>query len=384
MRRGIAALALAIIDIAVGAAGSVVALMVFPPDMADPVSTAMLGAAVLAFSLMGALLVRRVPGNPVGVLLLAVATVQVAGPALAIYAYVGESAAPPWPAAGLVGALGDVGYIAPFVIALIGIPLLFPDGRLPSPRFRWVVWAAVAGMIVMILPGIAAAFPGLADASAIADVAGMISALAIVFGFGGGAAAVWVRFRRGDAVQRQQLKWLLAVAAVALIAFPSALALGSVDVSIAIAFWVIGFLAYLALPIAIGIAVMRYRLYEIDVIINRALVYVPLTAIVAGFYAASITLVGRLLAAAGQSSDMAVVLTTLVVVVIFTPVKNAVQSAVDRRFKVVQAPAEQPHGVHVDPPEMLRRLAELHEMGILTLEEFEAKKREILSLAWVR
>ena len=378
MRRGTAALALASVDILVGAAGSVVAIMVFPTEMADPVSTAMFGTAVLAFALMGALLARRVPGNPVGVLLLAVATVQVAGPALAIYAYLGGSATPPWPAAGLVGAFGDVGYIAPFVIALIGIPLLFPDGRLPSPRFRWVVWAAVAAMVVMILPGVAATFPGLVDASAVADVTGLISTLAIVFGFGGGAAAVWVRFRRGDAVQRQQLKWLLAVAAVALIAFPAALALGSVDVSIAIAFWVIGFLAYLALPVAIGIAVMRYHLYEIDVIINRALVYVPLTAMVAGFYAASITLVGRLLAAAGQSSDMAIVLTTLVVVVIFTPVKNAVQSAVDRRFKVVPPPAA-PQGVILDPTELLHKLGGLRDAGLLTSAEFETKKGEVLA-----
>jgi hypothetical protein len=379
MTRGTAALALAILDIAVGAAAGIVALVVFPPDMADPVSTAMFGAAVVAFSVMGALLVRRVPGNPVGVLLLAVATVQVTGPALATYAYLGGSATPPWPAAGLVGAFGDVGYIAPFVIALIGIPLLFPDGRLPSRRFRWVVWAAVAALVVMILPGIAAMFLGLADASAITEVAGLISTLAIVFGFGGGAAAVWVRFRRGDVVQRQQLKWLLAVAAVALIAFPLALGLGAVDASIAVAFWVIGFLAYLALPVAIGIAVMRYHLYEIDVIINRALVYVPLTAIVAGFYAASITLVGRLLAAAGQSSDMAVVLTTLVVVVIFTPVKNAVQSAVDRRFRVAPSPPEAPQGVILDPTELLHKLGGLRDAGLLTSAEFEAKKREVLA-----
>lgn len=379
MRRGTAALALAIIDIAMYAAGSVVGLMVFPPDMADPVSTAMFGAAVLAFSVMGALLVRRVPNNPVGVLLLAVATVQVAAPALAIYAYVGGSATPPWPAAGLAGAFGDVGYLAPFVIALIGIPLLFPDGRLPSPRFRWVAWAAVAAMVVMILPGIAAMFPGLADASAIAEVAGLISTLAIVFGFAGGAAAAWVRFRRGDAVQRQQLKWLLAVAAVALIAFPAALALGSTDSSIAIAFWLIGFLAYLALPVAIGIAVMRYHLYEIDVIINRALVYVPMTAMIAGFYAATVALSGRLLAAAGLSSDAGIVLTTLVVVVLFTPVRNAVQSAVDRRFKVVPQPAALPQGVILDPTELLHRLGGLRDAGLLTTAEFETKKREVLA-----
>ena len=105
----------------------------------------------------------------------------------------------------------------------------------------------------------------------------------------------------------------------------------------------------------------------------------PLTAIVAGIYTASIALSQRLLAATGQKSDMAIVLTTLVVVVVFTPIKNAVQATVDRRFKEVPQAHELPPSAGNDPTELLRKLGELRETGILTNDEFEAKKRDVLA-----
>jgi cytochrome b subunit of formate dehydrogenase len=377
MNRGTVGLTLAIFDV-VGYTILSVWGVGIGPEMADPVSSLMFGIPVLAFSMMGALLVRRVPNNPVGALLLAVATVQVGAFALSAYAYLGTAATPQWPVAAVAGAFGEVGYFGPFALALIGIPLLFPDGRLPSRRFRLVVWISAAAMVVLLLPGLALLTPDLVDVEVISNVGLAIAFVAISLGFVGASAAVWIRFRRGDRVEREQLKWLLAVAGVAVISFPPAILLGSTDSFIALALWLIGFMAYLALPVAIAIAVLRYRLYEIDVIINRALVYVPLTALVAGFYAASIALVGRLLAAAGQSSDIAIVLTTLVVVVIFTPVKNAVQATVDRRFKVVPPPAESPQAVILDPTELLHKLGGLRDAGLLTADEFEAKKRDIL------
>lgn len=377
MSRGTVATGLAILDIA----GSIivsVGLVSTSSDYLDVTSAFLFVGAVVAFASMGALLMRRVPGNPVGTLLLTVATVQVAGPVLSAYAIFGGSAAPPWPGASIAAALGDFLYIAPYVIALVGIPLLFPDGRLPSPRFRWVVWITVLAMAAQLLPAIVS-IPGLDDGGASGAIAGLASLVAALFGIGGAATAIWVRFRRADPVQRLQLKWLLAVAAVAAIAFPIALVLEATWSSVAVVFWLIGFLAYLALPVAIGIAVLRYRLYEIDLIINRALVYVSLTAIIAGIYAALVALSGRLLAAAGQSSDVAIVLTTLVVVVIFTPLKNAVQAAVDRRFKVVPAPHEPHPSASTDPTELLRKLGGLRDEGLLTNEEFETKKGELLA-----
>lgn len=371
------AVAIALVDIA----GSVIvsiALLSAGPEYLDATATFLFVASVVAFASMGALLNRRVPKNPVGTLLLAVATVQVAGPVLAAYAIFGGAASPAWPGASVAAAFGDFMYIAPYVVALVGIPLLFPDGHLPSPRFRWVAWITAAAMAAQLLPALSVLIPG-ADFSAVGALAGIASLGAAVCGFGGAAAAIWVRFRRADPILRLQLKWLLAVVAVAAVAFPIALVLEATWPSVAVVFWLIGYLAYVGLPIAIGIAVLRYRLYEIDVIINRALVYVSLTAIVAGIYAALVALSGRVLAAAGQSSDMAIVLTTLVVVVIFTPIKNGVQTAVDRRFKVGPAPHEPHATATADPTELLRKLGGLRDEGLLTNEEFEAKKGELLA-----
>jgi len=123
------------------------------------------------------------------------------------------------------------------------------------------------------------------------------------------------------------------------------------------------------------------------VIIRRALVYVPLTAIIAGIYAASVALSQRLLTATGQNSDMAIVLTTLIVVVVFTPIKNAVQATVDRRFKETPealALSDTPPSSQAAPivskelTELLRELGSLRDAGILTSDEFDTKKREIL------
>ncbi len=379
MSRGTVAIVLAVVDIA-GSAVVSVFLLSAGSEYLDATATFLFVGSVLAFATMGALLIRRVPKNPVGTLLLAVATVQVAGPVLAVYAIFGGAATPPWPGTSIAAAFGDFMYIAPYVVALVGIPLLFPDGRLPSPRFRWVAWITAAAMVAQLLPALAALTPGLADLGGVLGaLAGVASLVAAVIGIGGAATAIWVRFRRADSVQRLQLKWLLAVAAVAAIAFPVALVLEATWSAAAVVFWLIGYLAYLALPVAIGIAVLRYRLYEIDVIINRALVYVSLTAIVAGIYAALVALSGRVLAAGGQSSDMAIVLTTLVVVVIFTPIKNGVQAAVDRRFKVGPAQHEQHPSTSADPTELLRKLGGLRDEGLLTSAEFDAKKDEILA-----
>ena len=384
MRRGTVALALAIFDIVGYAVLSVISLQL---PGSDPVSAVLFGGAVASFSLMGALLIRRVPANPIGALLLATGTLQAAGLAILLYAGLGGSASSPWPGSAFASLFGDVLYITPFVIALVGIPLVFPDGRLPSPRFRWVVWITIAALVSMVLIGLPSLIPGSAVVDLVVGVLGVVSLVGLVLGLGGALTAVWVRFRRGDLVERQQIKWLMADAALAALVFPLAFLSGSSDSLLAVAMWLIGFLAFLGLPVAIGIAILRYRLYEIDVIIRRALVYVPLTAIIAGIYAASVALSQRLLTATGQNSDMAIVLTTLIVVVVFTPIKNAVQATVDRRFKETPealALSDTPPSSQAAPivskelTELLRELGSLRDAGILTSDEFDTKKREIL------
>jgi hypothetical protein len=339
MRQGVVAWAIAILDIAGYVVFSVIGLVALGPEMADPVSTVMFGGAVAAFSLMGALLMRRVPANRVGVLLLGTATAEVIGLALQLYGALGGSASPPLPGSAITSAMTDVWYTTPFVIALVGIPLLFPDGRLPSRRFRWVVRVTVGGVISQALPGLASLIPDLEGVDAVAGVLRALSVGAIVFGIGGAGAAIWVRFRRGNLVERQQLKWLLADAGVAVISFPCALVLGSGDSPLALGAWVIGFLAFLALPVAIGIAILRYRLYEIDRIVSRTIAYVIVTVTLAVVFTAAILLFQLVLVPTGGNT-LAVAASTLLVAALFQPLRRRVQAVVDRRFNRARYDAE--------------------------------------------
>lgn len=337
MKRGTVALVLAVVDIAGYVVLGVIGLMNFGPGLVDPVSTVMFGAVVAAFSLMGALLIRQVPENRIGALLLATGTAQTASIAVLAYAGLGGSAVPPWPGAAIVATFGDAAYIAPWVIALIGVPLVFPDGRLPSRRFRWVVWVTGAGMVSLLIGASASMIPGLAGLGLVVSV---LSLVANVFGIAGAVGAVWVRFRRGDPVQRQQVKWLLAVAGVAAIAFPFALAFGSTESSVALAFWLIAFLAYLALPVAIGIAVMQYHLYEIDRMISRTIGYAVVTVTLAAVFAGAILLFQAVLAPLTGENTVAVAASTLVVATLFQPLRRRVQTVVDRRFNRARYDAE--------------------------------------------
>ena len=149
--------------VAWGIAGlDIVAFLV--ASMFDPAGD--VGAAVLyaigiaSFAGVGALLCTRVPANPIGVLLLAAGTVLVAAIVIGTYADLGALQVPPWPGSGLARLVGDTLFIYPFVIALIGVPLVFPDGRLLSRRFRWMVWIAIANMVAWTLGGILGPSPG--------------------------------------------------------------------------------------------------------------------------------------------------------------------------------------------------------------------------------
>ena len=341
MRRGTAALVLAVLDIA-GCAGLIAwSMLLSSPNMfGDPVSTLIVVAAVVLFASIGALLIRRVPANLVGALLLATATAQVVGIGLGVYGIAGTAAVPPWPAAALTSALGDVWYIAPFVIALIGIPLVFPDGRLPSRRFRLVVWVTAAGIVMQARNGLTLLIPDLAGLDAIIGVLNLVSVAALIFGFGGAVAAVRVRFRLGDPVQRQQVKWLLADIGVAVVAFPPAMVLGSSNSFADLAFWLVGYLAFLGLPIAIGIAVLRYRLYEIDRLVSRTIGYLIVTATLAVVFVGGILLFEAVLTPLTGGNTLGVAASTLVAAALFGPLRRRVQAVVDRRFNRSRYDAE--------------------------------------------
>jgi hypothetical protein len=149
-------------------------------------------------------------------------------------------------------------------------------------------------------------------------------------GVAGSSASLIVRFRRAHGELRQQIKWLALAGAVAAVTFFAFLALydvvGSGAANAAIMLGVLG------LPLAAGIAILRYRLYDIDVVINRALVYGALTAMLAGCYLGAVLLLQLVLGGVTQGSGLAVATSTLAVAALFRPARARIQEAVDRRF----------------------------------------------------
>jgi hypothetical protein len=289
---------------------------------------------------VGAVLASRRPRHPVGWLLLALGLSVVAAGVAMGYAGYGLVVRPgSLPGARWVALYGD----APGIVwsALVGfILLLTPTGSLPSPRWRWwaVVTAAVPVLFLLgellrtgLLDGpdqsvtSPLAVPGLAGLLLVGGIAALIfSQLAVLVD----VASLVMRFRRARGTVRQQLRWvamaagLLAVAVVATV-------IGALTGHPAVAEWTSGLFVAL-LPVAIGAAILRYRLYDLDRIISRTLAYGLLTVLLGGGYAAVVLGLGQLLG--DRQSSLIVASATLAVAAVFQPARRRVQAVVDRRF----------------------------------------------------
>jgi hypothetical protein len=296
--------------------------------------------ALLAFAVVGALVASRQPRNSVGWLLLAVAvcmTVRLVGESYAIYALITAPGSLP---GGLYGAWVQWSWFGVVAILAIFLPLYFPTGRLLSPRWRPVLWLGIAFLSSAVVsnalqPGpmewLAGVRPArnpvvyLPAAKPLLDVIG-VAGLCLLPGVGGAIAALVVRFRRSRGIERQQLKWFTSAAALAPLPFlvyevaPGAFAL---------------LLAVILplMPISVGIAILRHRLYEIDRIINRTLVYGLLTAVLGLGYASAVLVFGQLFGGVtGDPPTWAIAGATLAVAALFQPARRRIQTAVDRRF----------------------------------------------------
>jgi hypothetical protein len=272
------------------------------------------------------------------------------------------------------------------------VPLYFPDGRLPSRRWRVVSW--LAALVAVLLSATGAFRPGPSDFpfETVANPLGvplpgeLFQALRVMNGLlvcglviASGAALV-ARYRRSSSVGRQQLKWFLsAVLVMVAVAAPLAVSTFVVDPNnLRVPVWA-GTLVPIAtalVPLASGIAIFRYRLYDIDVLVQRALLYGLLSAILAGFFIAAQTFSQRFFSSTtGANSDLAVALTLFVIVAVFTPLKERLQSLITARFGSPKAAAM----TGGDALETLRKLGELHATGVLSDKEFSAKKKELLA-----
>ena len=347
-----------------------------------------LGASVV----VGALIVGKHPRHPIGWMFCAAALFYGASFLTRQYAILALVVAPgtlPFgQAMAWFGFWLEIPALAVFVLFL---PLLFPDGHLPSPRWRPVAFVAAAAvgiavLIQMVAPDTYAPFYpsirnpiGLDQYQAVFDAIGAAMQVVLVGVVAVGAAAVFSRVRNADADERRQIKWFAYAGAILVVTFVVDTAARFVPSLLAVTD-ILGGLALSAFPAAVGIAILRNRLYDIDLIINRTVVYVLLTAVLAGVYTASVALFQRMfVAVTGQNSDIAIVMTLFVLATVFTPVKNTLQATVDRRIKPTPSHVADTAG-RVSGIDDLLMLSELHDRGVLSDAEFAAKKKQVLGI----
>ena len=309
--------------------------------------TGVVGIALLAFTfpLVGAVVAAQRPHNPLGWIFCVIGLtygLTVTGEAYGIYAL--RTAPGSLPGGGLMSWLGNWAWAPGLGLLLTFALLLFPDGRLPSRRWRPVAWLSGASIAMICGLGAAWSWPqrglalmesaqeGLENAPHLVQL--LVQAgvpLMLLCGLAS-VVALLVRFRGSRGVERQQLKWFAFAGAVTfaglvLILFPSQYGwIGPVSVLVALPILV-------SMPVAAGVAILRYRLYDIDRIINRTLVYGLLTALLAGMYAAVVLLLGQLFGGIGaEPPNWLVAGATLAVAALFQPLRRRIQNAVDRRF----------------------------------------------------
>jgi hypothetical protein len=294
-------------------------------------------ATLVGVPVLGGLIASRRPENPYGWLWLGMGlALLLFGQAYAAYAQLLEAGSLPGPRT--VGhAVAGEGWLAAFTLLLL---LLFPTGRLPSRRWRFVAWAAVvagatASAVFPLAPAEGVFVPGANPLG----LGGAVGEALSVFSTGlyriilivavPSALSLVIRYRSAGGVERQQIKWF---------AFAAVLFVGTTVSQFSYeppGAWdsLVEALPIVGLYGAVGIAILRYRLYDIDILINRALVYGSLTAMLVLVYFGGVALLqGALRGLTGQESTLAVVASTLLIAALFNPLSRRIQSFIDRRF----------------------------------------------------
>jgi hypothetical protein len=312
--------------------------------------------ALSAFLTVGALIVSRRPANRIGWLFLASALLLAFGGAgnladqYAIYTLVTHPGALPGGAWAVL--LGMIAQIAGFFSLVSFVLLLFPDGRPLSPRWRLVVWAAALYIALTVAAELLNPAPATADGLQVVNPLGLslaktapgarvtLSALVQAGTTVGGlaialasVASALLRFRRARGDERQQLKWF----AFGALAIPLTFVVGMIAFLLNLT-WLnnLGWwqISVLGIPVAAGIAVLKYHLYDIDLIIRRTLIYAVLTALLAFVYLGAVVALQTIFTAltGAARSELVTVLSTLVIAALFVPFRNRLQTAIDHRF----------------------------------------------------
>jgi hypothetical protein len=307
----------------------------------------------IPFAGVGALVASRQPGNPIGwILLLLALGVTIGGDAgfYSVFAYQVEGHGL------LLSRLAVVlatGWIA--LIVLLPLPiLLFPDGRLPSRRWRWTLW------LYLLLAAVSVVALAIGDSAAFTDRTVKVDSAGELASMGSSststAAAVqlvviiayalislsWVTrqllgYRHETGERRQQLKWLISGGAICIIGLVGSLLLSGARSTLWGALSEVGYVSVGALPIGIGVGILKYRLYDIDRLISRTLSYVIITGLLVGVFVGIVVLATDVLP---FSSPVAVAASTLAAAALFNPLRLRVQRLVDRRFNRARYDAE--------------------------------------------
>jgi hypothetical protein len=316
---------------------------------------------------VGAVLASRRPGHPVGWLLLALALLVEATGVTSAYARQGLLVRPQsLPGADYAAVYNGVG-LGPIAACLSFILLLTPTGSLPSPRWRWWARTTAAALLLGVVAGALLPFEGpYRSAANPLAVPGLTDPLLVVTGAAviltglGILVSAWsllVRFRRAHGVERQQLRWVAFAAVLTAVVVLGVAAVAAAGLETLVD-WLLG-IGMALLPVAIGAAVLRYRLYDLDRIISRTLAYGLLTVLLGGGYALVVLGLGQLL---GQDSSLVVAGATLAVAAAFQPARRRIQAAVDRRFNRRRHDAAQTIGTFSG------RLHQQVDLGAVTVE----------------
>jgi hypothetical protein len=307
-----------------------------------PVDAVLYLATVLTFSVVGAIIASRQPRNSIGWIFCAIGLV------MGLNSFTGGYAEYRLSGSSAAGSLAETAawFASWSWTILVYVPttfllLLFPDGRLPSPRWRPVAWCAAIGVISFVAgqalqPGPLEDFPQITNPygvegpilGAVAIAGGIVASASMV----ASAVSLIVRMRWAGRTERQQIKWLAYGGALAVGAFfgGGVIYIWSGDAAIAVII-----LGLLGVPIFTGVAIARYRLYDIDIVINRTLVYGALTAALVAVYfggVATSQALFRALTGQEQQPQLAIVVSTLAIAALFNPLRGRIQAFIDRRF----------------------------------------------------
>jgi signal transduction histidine kinase len=266
----------------------------------------------ITFSLVGLIVALRRPGNPAGWFMLVIGAIW-----SVLVLPLGNVSGPQW--------FGNLIWVLPFGLMGTHLLLRLPDGRLPSPRWRWVSRAAT---LAIVLAGVALPPEDPSGASAAQELAGLIGLLLLLVCVVASVASLFVRARSADADERHQLRWIAAGGGTFLVFYAISFAPGLLGAPDSRAANDLTTIAYSAVPLGIGMAILRYRLYAIDVVIRKALVLAGLAAFFTAVYAGVVGGVGALVGS--RSTPALSFLAAALVAVGFQPALARARKFADR------------------------------------------------------